>query len=480
MGEYGTNMTKDLFTFKTNMSEKAKIKQLEGQDHLVFPVIAAKEVVMNELLYPENELKKNVVSWNGVPITVNHPTKNEQNVSINSPEMLEKFSVGKFFNVRYDNGVKGEMWFNISQAEGKGFDKVVSGLKDGVMMEVSTGVLAEQNEISGIFKNKEYSGIVKGIIPDHLALLPNDVGACSVDDGCGTHRTNRNVSTQSSEDKGDKQEGKNRMIKAFNFLKDSIFKTNEIGNRGIRDQIMDRLQDEFGIDSFVFVEDVFNDFFVYEKSHKLFKRSYTVDNDDIVSFGNETIEVFRRTEFIEKKELKTNKKESVMDNKKELVKKILVGESIPECEECSLLKLNEETLSKLAADNKPKDKDSDNTGILVNKDNPEIPVKTEIPVKEESVDDVLSNIKNPEVKEVIMNAISTERKRKDEMISAIIANSKLEKDELKTMSISILEKLFNSHSPSVYLGKNGFSDNGDSNLPPSAPPVLSNLKKGSE
>ena len=125
---------KTLLVFETNISEKAKTKQFEGQDHLVVPVVAAKEIVMNNLLYPERELKLNIKSWNGVPVTVNHPNKDGENISVNSPVMLEKFSVGKFFNVKYDRGIKGEIWVNIKQAEEKGFDSVISNLEIGIMM----------------------------------------------------------------------------------------------------------------------------------------------------------------------------------------------------------------------------------------------------------------------------------------------------------------------------------------------------------
>ena len=478
-GEDNIVMNKNILIFKTNITERAKVKQFEGQDHLVVPVVAAKEAVMNDYLYPERELKKNIKSWNGVPITINHPNESGEDVSVNSPMMMEMFSVGKFFNVKYDGGVKGEIWLNVKQAEEKGFDEIISNLKDGVMMEVSTGLMSDLEHKSGVFKNKRYDGVIKGIIPDHLAILPNDLGACSIDDGCGTHRTHKancDCSDRSNVDKydgkkpGGRKGGKNKIKEAFNYLKDALFKTNELGHDDIRAQIRTILEDELGPDVFFVIEEVFDDFFVCEKFGKLFKRSYTVSND-VVSLGDDAIEVVRQTSFIEVgEEFKINKEDAV-DSKEKLVGEILTNKGLSDEKSVkdTLLKLDEKVLNKLMINDEQKDEKPDNE----QKD--EIPTDDE--QKEESVDDVLGNIKNPEVKEVITNAVVQERKRKEDLISGVMDNSELKKEELKGMNVSVLEKLFNSLKPTVYVGRGGSAVEGNGHLPPAPPAVLANLGK---
>ena len=40
------------------------------------------------------------------------------------------------------------------------------------------------------YKGKRYHEVHRALEPDHIALLPDEVGACSVQDGCGAGRVN--------------------------------------------------------------------------------------------------------------------------------------------------------------------------------------------------------------------------------------------------------------------------------------------------
>ena len=167
--------------FKANILAKAQNKVLDGQDHLVIPVVAIKAGVVNGFLYSPEELENFVAAWNGVPIPVNHPPK-----TANTVECEEKFNIGKFYNVVFeDNAIKGEIWLNIEKAKKLGFCEIVDHFEKGEMMEVSTGLFCEVEQTPGVHNSEQFTGIVKGIRPDHLALLPEDIGACSIADGCG-------------------------------------------------------------------------------------------------------------------------------------------------------------------------------------------------------------------------------------------------------------------------------------------------------
>lgn len=162
--------------FKSNASE-TRLETFEGKDYLVVPVIMAKAgVEMNGATISADELHAD--SWNGVPVTLTHPKENGNDVSANSPKALEQFGVGTIFNAKFEDGsLKAEAWVNIEKA-----NKIDSTLVDRLQamenIDVSTGYFSD-------IENNEY----KDIKPDHLALLPNDVGACSFNDGCGV-RTN--------------------------------------------------------------------------------------------------------------------------------------------------------------------------------------------------------------------------------------------------------------------------------------------------
>src|SRR6202008_4855408 len=54
--------------------------------------------------------------------------------------------------------------------------------------DVSTGFFADTEAARGSFHGVPYTEIHHNIRPDHLAVLPEAVGACNWRDGCGTPR----------------------------------------------------------------------------------------------------------------------------------------------------------------------------------------------------------------------------------------------------------------------------------------------------
>ena len=57
-------------------------------------------------------------------------------------------------------------------------------------MEVSTGLFTENVQANGVFGGKAYHAIATNYRPDHLAILPDQIGACSIEDGAGLLRVN--------------------------------------------------------------------------------------------------------------------------------------------------------------------------------------------------------------------------------------------------------------------------------------------------
>jgi hypothetical protein len=67
--------------------------------------------------------------------------------------------------------------------------QLLAKIKRGEQVEVSTGLFTGVEPSAGEFDGKQYEGIWRGVVPDHLALLPDGlVGACSIEDGCGVHQ----------------------------------------------------------------------------------------------------------------------------------------------------------------------------------------------------------------------------------------------------------------------------------------------------
>lgn len=151
------------------------------------PVVMIVEGVLNDSLLLAEEFGRYVESWNGVPVPVLHPEQNGEPVSANAPDVIEKNSVGQIFNAAIDGQkLRAEAWINIDKATRLGFAPLVAALEAGEIIEVSTGYFSDSEVKPGDYNGIPYSEIHRNIRPDHLALLPGQVGACSVADGCGT------------------------------------------------------------------------------------------------------------------------------------------------------------------------------------------------------------------------------------------------------------------------------------------------------
>jgi hypothetical protein len=164
-----------------------KVELYDGVEHLVLPVIAAKEMVMNEMFYPADVLKDSVSEWEGTVVTMNHPQINNVGVSAKTKRVQELNRVGTFFNTTFtdDNKLKGEIWLNEKKTTDLGYGHVIDTILNGGKLEVSTGLRGDYIHMNSSYKGKNYKKVIKQIRPDHLAILTNEEGACSLKDGCG-------------------------------------------------------------------------------------------------------------------------------------------------------------------------------------------------------------------------------------------------------------------------------------------------------
>lgn len=167
-----------------------RYETFEGKQHLVAPVVMIVEGVLNNALVPAEEFGKYPQSWDGEPVPVLHPERNGSPIPANSPDVIERNTIGRLFNTRAeDKRLKSEAWIDIQKARDLGHGDLVDQLERGDVVEVSTGYFADAEVQQGEYDGQPYREIHRNIRPDHLALLPGETGACSVADGCGT-RTN--------------------------------------------------------------------------------------------------------------------------------------------------------------------------------------------------------------------------------------------------------------------------------------------------
>lgn len=145
-----------------------------------------------------------VDAWNGIPIVMRHPkTEDGKPVSARNPKVLNEVGLGWVFASNFGGKLDAEAWMEESALR-----RVPDGLKvlnrmlAGETVEVSTGLFTKKVKApdGATHNGVSYHSVVTSTRPDHLAVLPDEKGACSVRDGCGL---SANTSTETTVNKGE-------------------------------------------------------------------------------------------------------------------------------------------------------------------------------------------------------------------------------------------------------------------------------------
>jgi len=162
-------------------------EELEGREHLVVPVKAVEEGVLDGGFLAANVIADSEPGWNGVPVVAGHPTNGSPDafISANQPEVQENLTFGRFFDADAADGeMTGELWLDTAKAErlsdGQGFDVAVNAiekLENGEDVAVSTSYIpTERAEDPGEYDGQSYQHVLESIQPDHIGVLPNGQG----------------------------------------------------------------------------------------------------------------------------------------------------------------------------------------------------------------------------------------------------------------------------------------------------------------
>lgn len=172
-----------------------RVEKYDGRDHMIVPVVALMDSVIHAVNAPHSErvplecLQRAAATWNGRPLTLGHPTRNGSQISANDPRVLESQSFGRIFNSRVQGGkLLMDAYIDIQKAEAIGGQRMLEKLRNGQMCEVSVGAFVKTLAEAGEYNGKKYKAVWQETLGDHLAFLPDGVGACSIEMGCGAHR----------------------------------------------------------------------------------------------------------------------------------------------------------------------------------------------------------------------------------------------------------------------------------------------------
>jgi hypothetical protein len=180
--------------------EKPALRIRNGREYLVLPITIFPPGggVMNgskgPLYYPASVCAANVGAWNDVPLTGRHPQSPDGgHVSANDAGVLDEQGLGFLANDRLENGRRRvDGWFDVAACknyDAKNGTAILASAQRGDLQEVSTGLMTDDRraENGASWNGRPYTAVVAGWTPDHLAVLPDQKGACSVADGCGVN-----------------------------------------------------------------------------------------------------------------------------------------------------------------------------------------------------------------------------------------------------------------------------------------------------
>jgi len=446
--------------------------RMEGKEYLVAPMIMLVEGVHagsnGPLYYPAEELGKTPAVWNYKPVVVYHPQRNGEGCSACDPDIITNRKVGLIMNAVFSEGkLKAEAWLDIERAKVVD-NRILDAIEKKEVMELSTGVFTDNEATEGKWNGESYSYIARNYRPDHLALLPDMKGACSIQDGAGFLRLNveKNPLLDEKEKYYIEDNAVSLLPYFFGFVKNSI-SFDEIRNK-LQTKLREKVETGW-------ITETFDSWFVYEKDGKLYKQSYVNDKNGL-RFEGLPIEAVRKIQYVDMngKIILNNRKDLIMEKEK-LVKTIIESNSngFGEADKEELMAMNEGTLKKLmptdneTAEEKKKRLEEEAAKALADEkkkktENAETSIKVDNG-EEQTAEEYITKAP-PAIQSILRNAQKIYDEQKGKLVTFITANKSntFMKEQLDKMDMSMLQSLAKlAVTPETALPRMNFSGQAD-------------------
>lgn len=294
----------------SNISEQI----IDGDPHYVIKnvVPVVDDVVMNNGLYPGEEIRKSYHGLDGKPAPYNHPMIDGKYVSASMTRAANQFSVGAWIENPSHDGSKALVDLKINKVKAERSEKGqeligrIEALKNSAEgaepIHVSTGLLLNREAAEGTSKGKKYTWIARNMEWDHLAILPPGVpGAGTPEDGVGIFATNGEqieritVNLEDStvpDESANKINYKSWLHKAINYITNK----SDLSFDNITEQIRSRLKQETGPEVWPYIVAVYDDRAGFEIDGQLYQQFYIVE-DDVVKLVGERVKAVYKTEL---------------------------------------------------------------------------------------------------------------------------------------------------------------------------------------
>lgn len=280
-------------TVSTVDSSKIRIENYEGEPHIVIPSYTLPDnVIMNGGLYPKGEIDRAWPTLEGTFAPIGHPTDAQGNhVSAMSPVGIHNFHGGAFNrHVKRDgHRVAVEKVVNIRFAqETEPGQRLLARIRYNAETNTVEGPEAPIHTSTGLILtqepapagSKDYTWIARNMRLDHDAILLDDVGAATPDQGVGMM-----VNTDKA---GTYWVNVDHAVSVQNLGPDTANARREALDQAVRTR--------FGENAWT--RDFTDTGVVYRTDTGNFETTYTITAENTVELGSESFPVVEKTSWV--------------------------------------------------------------------------------------------------------------------------------------------------------------------------------------
>lgn len=258
-------------------------------------------IVMNSMLYPAEQLAAGVETLNDKPAPAGHP-KNEQgqHISALNGAALASAWIGSYCtNARHEGG-RTLVDVVVNEAQAKAHPqgaKLIERLDAAIAntnaqpIHVSTGLMVEPITANGESKGKKYTRIATKLRYDHLAILLNEQGAGTPEQGVGMFLNSAGEAEEVEAVTVNTDPEDKRHAGLLGRLR-KLVTNDDISFDQIRDLIYAALPEG------AWPREVYAKYLIWtDRADKLWRQDYSIGSDGSLSFTSQPVEVTRKVEY---------------------------------------------------------------------------------------------------------------------------------------------------------------------------------------
>jgi hypothetical protein len=273
---------------------------------------AVDDIVLNGMLYPADQLASSAATLEGKPAPAGHPKNSAgQHISAVNGEALAAAWIGSYLrNARHEGGrTLVDVVVNESQARAatagaklvERLDAAIAGTNTEPI-HVSTGLYCEVINAGGESRGKKYGRIATNIAYDHLAILLDENGAGTPEDGVGMFLNAAGQPEAVEEVTVNVDPEDRRSAGLVAWVKRLVT------HGGSYDLSFDQITS--GLYALMaegcWIREVFDRYAIWcDRDGRMWRQDYAVSSGGSVSFSSEPVEVHRKVEY----ETVTNRKD---------------------------------------------------------------------------------------------------------------------------------------------------------------------------